>query len=533
MNGLRVGCELLRLLRQFIYGSKGTLMLKTHVKFGLVGMTLLLSLALKGADDQPGTVLKTEHFDKDPGWEGFNNRAVLSPLRTVMQDFGYGRTRFASREEGEVGGRVQRAAKPAYYADKIAVKTLNEKLTASGAFALTATSGNSGIFFGWFNAEQPGSGGRPMNSLGLDFDGEKDGARLAVRMIAGTNRTCGTFVTPFIPGKFRPTPIRADGTRYTWTLSYDPDANGGNGRFQFTIASHGSNANELDARNLPADLSDRNKKEALSRFPNVTTFTVDVPAEVRKAGASFNRFGLINMMKPGGALSIYFGDLQHDGKTQDFAKDPGWEGSGNRSTYQEREQVGAHDYGFNASTNFAGGKPGEIGGILWRGGKYSYYADRVGPLTLDDRLEARGRIVLEVGAPDSDVFLGWFNGANKDKPPTDVGQFLGAHIGGPTRVGHYFQPALTTAMGTRVQAAAGPVLTPGKAYDWSLIYDPATEQGNGSITVTLGKESQTLALKNGIKGHGGRFDRFGLFTPAVSGQMVKVYLDDLSYTSAR
>ena len=59
-------------------------------------------------------------------------------------------------------------------------------MTASGTFALASTAGNTGVFFGWFNADQPGSGGRPMNSLGLQIHGERDGAGLAVRMIAST-----------------------------------------------------------------------------------------------------------------------------------------------------------------------------------------------------------------------------------------------------------------------------------------------------------------------------------------------------------
>jgi hypothetical protein len=70
-------------------------------------------------------------------------------------------------------------------------------------------------------------------------------------------------------------------------------------------------------------------------------------------------------------------------------------------------------------------------------------------------------------------------------------------------------------------------------YDWSLVYDPAAEVGNGAITVTLGKESATLALKKGIRAQGGSFDRFGLFTPAVGGQVVRMYLDDLKYTASR
>jgi hypothetical protein len=352
-------------------------------------------------------------------------------------------------------------------------------------------------------------------------------------MISATNRTCGTFVTPFIPGKFRPTPIRADGTRYSWTLSYDPDANDGNGQFRFTIESHGTKAEELAAKNLPADMPQSYKQEALNRFPNVTTFTVDVPSELRKAGATFDHFGLMNAMKPGKAVSIYFGDLQLDGKKQDFSHDPGWDGAGNRATYVEQQSVGAHDYGFSAATHFAGGRPGEIGGVLWRGGSYSYYADRIGPLTLNERLQASGKVVLKSGAPDSDMFVGWFSSANKDKPPTDAGNFVGVHVGGPTRVGHYFQPSLATATGTKSQPKTGAVLTPGQIYDFSIIYDPAAGNGNGALTVTLGNHSETLALKAGLKAQGGSFDRFGLFTPAVGGQSVRIYFDDLSYTSAR
>ncbi len=131
------------------------------------------------------------------------------------------------------------------------------------------------------------------------------------------------------------------------------------------------------------------------------------------------------------------------------------------------------------------------------------------------------------------MFLGWFDSANKDKPPTETGGFVGVHVGGPTRVGHYFQPAPATANGTKSLDKTGPLLTPGQVYDWSLVYDPAASDGNGAVTVTLGNQSETLALKAGLKAQGGSFDRFGLFTPAIGGQSVRIYFDDLSYTSAR
>jgi hypothetical protein len=481
-----------------------------------------------GADDRPKPAIKTESFDKDPAWEGHNNRIVPERAPKVTQDFGYSKTNFAGKAAGELGGKITRAAEPAYYADKIGPVTLDDKLSASGTFALTKTSAGGGIFFGFFRAEQPAGGGRPTSSLGMNMDCERDGARLAVRLITGTNQSCGTLVTPFIPGKFRPTPIRNDGTRYQWTLDYDPEGAGCRGQFKFTLRGDAPKPGEYSGTDIP----ESHKEEARRRFPDVTAFTVDLPEGYRKQDTKFDHFGLMNMTKPGGWMNIYFDDLQYLGRGQDFSEDPKWDASGNRATYQAKDVAGAHDFGFSA-TSHAGGKAGEVGGTFWRSGKYAYYADKIGPLSLDDRLEASGKVVLKSGAPDSDMFLGWFNSANKDEPPIKAGHFLGVHVGGPTRVGHYFHPSLATAKGTRSQAAAGPVLTPGKVYNWSLVYDPAAEDGNGAITVTLDKESVTLALKKGIKAQGGSFDRFGLFTSNIGGQIVRIYLDDLKYTAAR
>jgi RNA polymerase sigma factor (sigma-70 family) len=476
-------------------------------------VTLAESAARELARRPATTQVKEQAFDRDPGWESFNNRIVPRRIPTVTQGFGYSPTHFAGKNKGEIGGLVTRSTTPAYYADPIAVKTLNDRLTAAGTFALTTTSGNSAVFFGWFNAAQPG-GGRPRNSLGLYLEGEKDrdgkGARLAVRLVAGTNRTCEACVTPDI-GPQRPTPIRTDGTRYTWTLDYDPAASGGNGRFQFIIQGD---------RGTPEDWEGR-------------PFTVDLPAGFKQEGASFDRFGLMNLMKPGNAMTIWFDDLRYDGKAEDFAADRGWEGSGNHATFPDPVQPGSHDFGFSATTSFAGGAPGEIGGTFWRVGTgYGYYADRIGPLTLADRLEARGRVVLKVGAPESDMYLGWFSSAARDRPPTEAGHFLGIHLGGPTRVGHYFRPACSTARGTRSEPNQGPVLLPEKAYEWTLIYDPTASDGQGAMQLTLGSESVTLTLRKGRKAEGACFDRFGLFTSAPGGSLVKVYFDDLAYTHA-
>ena len=478
--------------------------------------------------EPPKPGMKTESFDRDPNWEAYNNRVVPKNPKTVVQDFGYSKTAYAGKAPGEVGGQIERASEPAYYADKIGPRTLDDKLSASGSFVVTKSSASGGVFFGFFRARQTGAGGRPVSSFGLDLDFEASGARLAVRLITGKNQSCGTFITPFIPGKFRPTPIRNDGTRYNWKLDYDPQAAGGRGRFTFTITSDAHKPGELEKPDLP----ERFKEEARARFPSTTEFSVELPEGYKQQGTTFDHFGLMNMMKPGGSVRIYFDDLHYEGRSQDFTQDPNWDASGNRETYQTTKVGGAHDFGFSNTSN-AGGQPGEVGGTFWRSGDYAYYADRVGPLTLDDRLEASGKVVLQVGAPDSDMFIGWFNSTNKTKAPAETGHFLGVHVGGPTRVGHYFHPSLATARGDKAQAKAGPVIEPGKVYQWSLTYDPAAQGGQGAILVTLGQESVTLLLKKGVKAQGASFDRFGLFNSTIGGQVVRIFFDDLRYTATR
>ncbi|MCR4412332.1 MAG: hypothetical protein NUV77_07895 [Thermoguttaceae bacterium] len=506
------------------------------IAFGRLGPALVvaafLGVADSGSGETPPNVLKTEHFDRDPGWEGFNNRIAPKATKTVRQDFGYSPTHFAGKEKGEIGGTIWRGSAHASYAARIPVRTLNDKLSASGSFALTASSGSSGVFFGWFRGDRPG-GGR-QNSLGFRFAGEGAGARITLQLVTATNQACGTKVTPWIvdktkpPGqgrKYRPPSIKNDGTRYAWTLDYDPLAADGNGQFRCTVRSNSPKPEEFETK----------------------TFTVTLPKGYKEQGTTFDRFGLMNSERPGNALTIYFDDLRHDGQVIDFARDPGWEGVGNRATYERREEGGAHDFGYSAPTRHAGGTPGELGGTLWRSGVYGYYADRVGPFSLADRLEAQGKVVLTVGPPDSGMYFGWFHSAHKENAPTQAGDFVGVRIGGPTRVGHYFVPAYATSRAAprppsdarehpprvTVEAGAGPVLVPQRVVPWRLVYDPDAAGGRGAIEATLGDQTVALALKPGDKAKGATLDRFGLFTTHIGGSFLKVYFDDLTYTAAR
>src|SRR5205814_3481830 len=164
--------------------------------------------------------------------------------------------------------------------------------------------------------------------------------------------------------KFRPPSIHNDGTRYTWTLDYDPQANDGNGQMRFAIHGDGDKPQPFEGK----------------------TFTVDLPRGYKEQGTAFDRFGMLNKVKAGNPMTVYFDDVRYDGKAEDFSRDPGWVAVGNGASFQDREQGGAHDFGFSPGTNLAGGKPGELGGKLWRSGVYAYYADHVGPLSLADRL---------------------------------------------------------------------------------------------------------------------------------------------------
>src|SRR5262245_30077340 len=116
----------------------------------LLSLTLVIALAsgvgiVRAKEHPKRQAVRTESFDKDPGWEGHNNRIVPDRLPTVTQDFGYSKTNFAGQAAGELGGQVTRASEPAYYADDIGRVTLDDKLSASGTFALTKTSPGGGL----------------------------------------------------------------------------------------------------------------------------------------------------------------------------------------------------------------------------------------------------------------------------------------------------------------------------------------------------------------------------------------------------
>ena len=447
------------------------------------------------------TTDRFEDFSVDPNWEGKGNRTAEKHAQTVVQDFGYSQTNYAGGEmPGEIGGRISRSMTPATYATVLPTKTLNDPLTASGKFAVTQADGGSGVLVGWFNATS--EGWRMPNSLVFRLDG--NGGKYWVFFEYGTqNYRTGSGVT-FEGQRYQTTktlPEPADGTVHTWALTYDPNGAAGNGEITFV----------MDGK----------------------TYTVPLMPGHKADGATFNRFGIVNTQLPGKAINVYLHDLSIDGESYDFTDDPDWEEKGNRITFNDREIRPFHNFGWSP-TNHAGGTLGEVGGLIWRADERKpeqagYYADRIGHLTMDDILEAAGKVAMLRASADSAVLIGWFNSQTHiGAPPKN---FVGIMVEGPSRIGHYFRPVYANAEGQSESMKTGPVIKPSRtSHQWRLTYTPDANDENGQITVTFNNETISLNLKLGARADGVVFDRFGMLSFQWGGHFVDIYFDDISYT---
>jgi hypothetical protein len=449
-----------------------------------------------------------EDFSKDPNWEGLNNRLVPDPAPVTRQHFGWSNTNHAGgKTKGEVGGYVQRSRTPAYYGMPIKPRSFNEKIRMSGKFAVRRDDGSSGVMFGFFNKNS--RTWRTPNSLAMRVDG--NGGERGYRLFyeyGSQNFLCGgggAFEGPRYQTTKTP-PMKPDGSSHAFVLEYDPDGAKGQGLIKFAV----------DDQKYEVALDPGHKAD----------------------GAVLDRFGIWNVQTTGSGMELYFADLEIDGQPIDLSSDPKWEALGNDIEFPDRVMRPFQDFGFSP-TNIAGGKPGELGGVIWRDDKPAYYAARTKPLTLDDELFASGTIAFSAQGSDSDIWFGWFDSTSKKNrltveskaPPTDL---LGIALGGPSRIGHYFHPGYRDSKGQGVVAEAGPVLRPdGKVHHWTLRYDPKGAGGNGKIEMTLDQDKLEVELKPNGRKTGAKFDRFGLFNVQEGGHHVEVHLDDLKYTAGR
>jgi hypothetical protein len=498
-----------------------TRMREHHLNLNGIAVALLLALAQPAPGAAPtATMEKTETFDHDPRWDAKNNRLVPGDPPIVEQDFGYGAAGSGGHATGRIGGRVSQSLRPAYFAKVVPASTLDHSLSASGCVSVSEAQSISGwhttasLYVGWFNADERDLIWRPRNFLGfrLQSSNEPDGA--VVELTYGTRgwEAGGMFVNAGGGGQERLVRdlagsallrIPPDGSKHRWTFRYDPEAGDGAGEIVF----------QFDG--------------AETRFP--------VQRELRRSGASFNRFGLFTPRIPGRHLVAWFDELSINGRAEDLSRDPQWEGIGNRARYPEPAQYGANDFGFSPS-NHAGGNAGELGGRFYSCNpseheSKGYYGDRVGRLTLDHRLSARGKFVAREFSTDSSFALGWFSSHKQDWP---VENFVGVFFDSLSASGRIVMPLYGTSQGGTAAGGKYLIFQPGRPYDWTLDYDPAAAGGRGAITFTLGGESVTHPLREGDKEVGALLDRFGVFNMQwANSKWCEVYLDDLSYTKER
>ncbi len=469
--------------------------------------TLLLSLQVGGLGTETARSQTIRRIDlsTDPLWQGYRNRLTPDQSPTIRQDFGWSPTRQAGgQRRGEIGGHVQRALRPARYAFRLPKPlSLDDRLDASGRFAVSHDSGSSGVLIGWFHGTS--AGWRTPNSIAFRVDGNGGNYWLFFEYGTRRGRTAGKGV--FAGERYQTTktpPFLADGTSHPWRLQYDPSGNGGHGLIRFTVDHQ--------------------------------TFELPMRQDDRKDGAEFEFFGIWNQETTGGGMDFWLDDLEIHGESYSFDEDPSWIAVGNRVTYRSRTVRPFHDFGYRP-TAIMNNKPGATGGVIWRDERPSYYADRIDRLTLNDQLVAQGKIKLVRAAADSAVHIGWFDSAAKrGKSRPDHEQRLASQLSilveGPSRIGHYVRPTFATASGAGQVAESGPVLRPdGKVHTWQLSYHPTV--GNGEITVSLDAQKKRIRLTKADREQGAIFDRFGIFNMQSGGWHVEFYLSDLSYTAGR
>jgi hypothetical protein len=457
---------------------------------------------------------RTEHFDQDAKWDAHNNRAKTPEPRNIRQDFGYSFTAHCGgARPGELGGFVQPAAAPAYYAKEVPIRTLRDPLSASGK--LVCGKGGFHVLIGFFNTNTLNEWRTP-NSIAIRLLGRGEFFYAYVEYCTSRWRAGGDSPGGFATvrdepsGRLRLKGFASGTNTHRWSLRYRPEGNGGAG-------------------SIMVGLDDE-------------TSICHLDPGHRADGATFNRFGLINVLKQyDGGGEVWLDDVTVEGQTESFDRDPQWDQFHNRENYITSIVRPRFDFGYSM-THYAGGQAaGEMGGLLFRGdGRYpnlmAFYGDRIEALTLARPLKASGKVSLRRAVTDSDVLLGFFHaehslasgGSDALSLPPD---FLGVAIGGPSREGFMFAPAYRLHNTERKSSERGPYLYPdGHSHDWTLAYLPVAGEGRSVITVALDGNGVSLAIPADHVARGAHFNRFGLITTHTDGNGQHIYFDDLTYT---
>lgn len=438
--------------------------------------------------------LRHETFDQAPSWDGLNNFSTIE-MRPVVQDFGYKTTTNCNAIPGEVGGTITPDARLAYYAKELTPLSFDDSFTASGKMV----GGGGNTLLGFFNPDTANEW-RQADSAVFRIYGR--GGTCEVHFEYGTSlwRVSAGFVGAF-----------TSGVVCTWSLTYTPIG--------------------MDSGELVAVF-------------NGQSATCTLTAGHRGDGATFTHFGLLPVLKhPDDIGNIWIDEVVINGVPEDFSVNPGWDAFQTVASYMSEDTRPRFAFGYSA-TQFAGGPiPGEIGGRLFRGDcrfpeTLAYYGDPIEELSLENPLEASGKVTFRRGVSDSTTLFGFFNSVASVEvnPSQSEGlpkEFLGIAIEGPSADGFYLYPCYRTegdGGGRTLVADLAPIYPDSTIGEWTLSYDPEENSGNGEITVEFGGHTSVLPLPVGHKAQGAQFDRFGFVTTWIDGNGQTVYFDNLHYT---
>ena len=451
-----------------------------------------------------------ENFDTDPEWDGINNRSTHYEPRAIAQDFGYAPELELGGVKGAIGGRITPDARAAYYAKPIPPLTFDDPFSASGV--LTMKKGGGNLLLGFFNSATLNEWRTP-NTAAFRINGRGETMHVHVEYLTAKWRAGAGIIGRYDKDTDRnhPVEIPTDGT-YAWAMAYDPAGNGGSGEIEVTF----------------------NGIEALC----------PIAPELRADGATFDRFGLLNVIKhvddPG---EIYMNQLTVNGERVDLAQDPQWDARDNRTTYESVNIRPRFDFGYSA-THFAGGAaPGEIGGLFFRGDcrdahRLAAYGARTEPLTLAKPLRASGTITLRRGVTDSTTLFGFYHAEHSLRVNEAQNQglpqhFLGLSIEGPSSEGFLVYPSYRAELDGQAvyrDPDVRHIYPDGATHRWALEYTPpAATGGEGALSLTFDDAAVTLPVLSGDIA-AAQFNRFGFVTPWIDGNGQVVFLDDLRYT---
>ena len=163
--------------------------------------------------------------------------------------------------------------------------------------------------------------------------------------------------------------------------------------------------------------------------------------------------------------------------TEDFTADPQWDAFHTRIVGTNCPII-TQDFGYQR-TNLLGGGFGEIGGTIWSTRIPAYYAVKVGPFSLRNRLSASGEISIAQAADRASFFLGFFNASRQGWRPWSsmMIQMNGAQRGESVRnrstsgVQVWFK-SVTASWKTDGMVTDVVIPADGSVHTWSFSYDP-------------------------------------------------------------